>query len=312
MASAGHNKLVIYIATASNLAIAVCKFIAAAITGSSAMLAEGIHSVIDTCNQLLLLLGVQRGKRRADARHPYGYGKELYFWSLIVAMVLFGIGGGMAIYEGITHLVAPRPIEDPTAAYLVLGLSAVLEGISWSFALREMLAKKGGYSLWQTIRRSYDPSVFTVLFEDTAALIGLAAAFIGIYFGHRLNNPYFDGGASIVIGVTLCLVALLLIRESKALLVGEAAKPEVVASISNLACNETAVIKVGRVLTMVFGPDEILLNLEAEFNPKLSVSELKAAMDRLERAIRQHHPQVRKIFIDITSLPEEAYATRPV
>ena len=311
MASATHSKLIIYVATASNLTIAVCKFIAAAITGSSAMLAEGIHSVIDTGNQLLLLLGVQRSKRPADAHHPYGYGKELYFWSLIVAMVLFGIGGGMAIYEGITHLVEPRPIEDPTAAYLVLGVSAVLEGISWAFALREMLAKKGAYSLWQTIRRSDDPSVFTVLFEDTAALIGLAAAFVGVYFGHKLNNPYFDGAASIVIGITLCLVALLLIRESKGLLVGEAAKPEVVRSIHELAQRESTVTQVGRVLTMVFGPDEILLNLEVEFSHSLSSDELKAATDRLEQAIRRRHPQIRKIFIDITSPPEASRAARP-
>lgn len=311
MASATHSKLIIYVATASNLAIAVCKFIAAAITGSSAMLAEGIHSVIDTGNQLLLLLGVQRSKRPADAHHPYGYGKELYFWSLIVAMVLFGIGGGMAIYEGITHLVEPRPIEDPTAAYLVLGVSAVLEGISWTLALRAMLAKKGRYSLWQAIRRSDDPSVFTVLFEDTAALIGLAAAFVGVYFGHKLNNPYFDGAASIVIGITLCLVALLLIRESKGLLVGEAAKPEIVRSIRELAHRESAVTQVGRVLTMVFGPDEILLNLEVEFSHSLSSDELKAATDRLEQAIRQQHPQIRKIFIDITSPPEAGRAARP-
>lgn len=222
------------------------KFVAASITGSSAMLSEGFHSVVDTGNELLLLLGLHRGKQPADRQHPYGYGKELYFWSLIVAMVLFGIGGGVAIYEGILHLQNPRPLEDPFWAYVVLGVAALLEGTSWTFALREMLAKKGNHSLWQSIRRSYDPSVFTVLFEDTAALIGLTAAFLGVYLGHRYANPYIDGAASIAIGVTLSVVALLLIRESKALLVGEAAKPEVVASIRELACNEAAVIKVDR------------------------------------------------------------------
>lgn len=310
MASASHNKLVIYIATASNLAIAILKFITAAITGSSAMLSEGIHSVIDTGNQLLLLLGVHRGQKPADVQHPYGYGKELYFWSLIVAMVLFGIGGGMALYEGITHLINPRPIEDPHWAYVVLGISAVLEGTSLGFALYQSLAKKGKFTLWQSIRRSYDPSVFTVLFEDTAALIGLAAAFLGVYFGEKLNNPYFDGAASIVIGVTLCLVALLLIRESKGLLVGEAAKPELIVSITELTCNEPAIIQVGRVLTMVLGPADILLNLEVRFSPRLSIEELTAAVSKLEQAIQQCHPQVKRIFIDTTSMLKVGHATR--
>ncbi|HEX5539278.1 MAG TPA: cation diffusion facilitator family transporter [Methylophilaceae bacterium] len=310
MASAPHSKLVIYVATASNLAIAVVKFITAGMTGSSAMLSEGIHSVIDTANQLLLLLGVNRGQKPADARHPYGYGKELYFWSLIVAMVLFGIGGGMAIYEGITHLINPRPIEDPFWAYVVLGVSAVLEGTSLSFALRQMLAKKGKFTLWQSIRRSYDPSSFTVLFEDSAAMVGLAAAFLGVYFGQKFGNPYFDGAASIVIGITLCVVALLLIRESKGLLVGEAAKPEVVASITELTCNEPAVIEVGRVLTMVFGPDEILLNIEAKFIPELSMAQLTAIVSKLEQAIQQRHPQVKSIFIDSTSMSQADHATR--
>ncbi len=303
MASAAQGKkLVIYVATGGNLAIAVMKFVAASITGSSAMLSEGFHSVADTGNELLLLLGLHRGKQPADRQHPYGYGKELYFWSLIVAMVLFGVGGGVAIYEGILHVLNPRPLEDPFWAYVVLGIAALLEGTSWTFALREMWAKKGAHSLWQSIRRSYDPSVFTVLFEDTAALFGLAAAFLGVYLGHRYANPYFDGAASIVIGVTLSVVALFLIRESKALLVGEAAKPEVVASIRELACNEPAVIKVDRVLTMVFGPDEVLLNLEAQFDPALSVADLSAAVCRLEEAIRLRHPAVKKIFIDAATM----------
>lgn len=302
------KKLVIYVATGGNLAIAVMKFVAASITGSSAMLSEGFHSVVDTGNELLLLLGLHRGEQPADRQHPYGYGKELYFWSLIVAMALFGIGGGVAIYEGILHLLHPRPLEDPFWAYVVLGVAAVLEGVSWAFALREMLARKGDYSLWQSIRRSYDPSVFTVLFEDTAALIGLAAAFLGVYLGHRYANPYFDGAASIVIGVTLAVVALLLIRESKALLVGEAAKPEVVASIRELACNEAAIIQVDRVLTMVFGPEEVLLNLEAQFDPALSVAELSAAVCRIEQAIRKRHPAVKRIFLDAASMVAPANA----
>lgn len=297
-----NKKLVIYIATAGNLTIAVMKFFAAAITGSSAMLSEGIHSLVDTGNELLLLLGLHRGKKPADAQHPYGYGKELYFWSLIVAMVLFGVGGGLAIFEGITHLLHPRSLEDPFSAYVALAVSALLEGTSWAFALRETVKNKGSHTIWQSIRRSYDPSIFTVLLEDTAALIGLGAAFLGVFFGHHYKNPYYDAAASIVIGLTLGVVALLLIRESKALLVGEAAKPEVVASIIALAGAEPAVAKVDQVLTMVFGPDEVLLNLEAQFDPTLTVAEMAAAVCRLEEAIRLRHPRIKKLFIDAASM----------
>lgn len=297
--SSPKTKLVIYLAIAGNLAIAVMKFIAAAITGSSAMLSEGIHSLVDTGNQLLLLLGVNRSHQPADSQHPYGYGKELYFWSLIVAMVLFGVGGGMAIYEGITHLIHPRPLEDPFWAYVILGISMLLEGISWSFAMRALLAEKGKYSLWQTFRRSYDPSILTVLLEDTAALIGLTAAFIGIYFAHRFSNPYFDGAASILIGITLCVVSVILIRESKGLLVGEAATPEVVASVTTLALDEPAIIAVNQALTLVFGPEEVLLNIEAQFVPSLSVIELAQVVSRLELAIQQYHPHIKRIFIEV-------------
>jgi cation diffusion facilitator family transporter len=295
------GKHVIYIAIAGNLVIAVVKFMAAAITGSSAILSEGIHSTVDTGNQLLLLLGVNRSRQPADLRHPYGYGKELYFWSLIVAMVLFGIGGGMAIYEGVTHILNPAPLEDPFWGYLTLGVSIVLEGVSWFFAFRAFLAEKGKYSLWQTLRRSYDPSVLTVLLEDTAALIGLSVALIGLYLAHLYSNPYFDGAASILIGITLCAVSVILIRESKGLLVGEAATPEVVASVTALTLNEPAVKEVKQVLTLVFGPEEVLLNIEVRVVPSLSVGELAEIVSRLESAIQRDHPIIRRIFIEVAS-----------
>jgi cation diffusion facilitator family transporter len=302
MTSATPNgKHVIYIAIAGNFAIAVVKFIAAAITGSSAILSEGIHSTVDTGNQLLLLLGVHRSRRPADLRHPYGYGKELYFWSLIVAMLLFGIGGGMAIYEGVTHILNPAPLEDPFWGYLILGVSIVLEGVSWFFAFRAFLAEKGKYTLWQTLRRSYDPSVLTVLLEDTAALIGLSFALIGLYLAHRYSNPYFDGAASILIGITLCAVSVILVRESKGLLVGEAATPEVVASVTALTLDEPAVKAVNQVLTLVFGPEEVLLNIEAQVVPSLSVGELAQIVSRLESAIQRDHPIIRRIFIEVAS-----------
>jgi divalent metal cation (Fe/Co/Zn/Cd) transporter len=161
------------------------------------------------------------------------------------------------------------------------------------------LKEKGKYTLWQTLRRSYDPAVLTVLLEDTAALIGLTIAFFGIYLAHRFNNPYFDGGASILIGITLCVVSVILIRESKGLLVGEAATPEVVESVTSLARSEPAVLAVNQVLSMVFGPEEVLLNIEAQFVPSLSVSELAKAVSRLEAAIQRQHPRVKRIFIEV-------------
>jgi cation diffusion facilitator family transporter len=297
--SSPKTKLVIYVAIAGNLAIAFVKFIAAALTGSSAMLSEGIHSLVDTGNQLLLLLGVNRSRKPADSKHPFGYGKELYFWSLIVAIMLFGVGGGMTIYEGVTHILEPRPLEEPFWAYVILGVSMLMEGISWTFAIRALLAEKGKHSLWQTLRRSYDPSVLTVLLEDTAALIGLMVAFAGIYLAHRFSNPYFDGAASVVIGVILCIVSVILARESKGLLVGEAATPEVVESVTSLALNEPAVVAVNQVLTLVFGPEEVLLNIEAQFVPSLRVSELAEVVSRLEVTIQQYHPRVKRIFIEV-------------
>ncbi|HEX5463188.1 MAG TPA: cation diffusion facilitator family transporter [Burkholderiales bacterium] len=292
------SSFVVYVATAANLAIAITKFIAATVTGSSAMFAEGVHSLVDTGNELLLLLGLRRSRKPPDAYHPYGYGQELYFWSLVVAMVLFGIGGGVAIYNGASHLIHPEPLEDPFWAYVVLAIAAALEGTSWFFAMSGMVARKGGRSLWQTIRRSDDPSVFTILFEDSAALAGLATAFLGVYLGHLLHDPYIDGAASIVIGIILAVVALFLIRESKGLLIGEAANPEVVESVTAIVRDDPDVVAVDRVLTVVLGPDDILLNLDARFHPSLSAADLAATVSRLERAVRQRHPSIRRIFIE--------------
>lgn len=289
---------IVIIAIGANFAIAVTKFVAAALSGSSAMLSEGIHSVVDTGNQSLLLLGLHRSQRPPDAEHPFGYGRELYFWSLIVAVLLFGVGGGMAVYEGITHLLAPRPLEDPFWAYVVLGVAAVFEAISWTFAFRDLAAQRGERTLWQVIRRSRDPSIFTVLVEDSAALVGLLAAFLGIYLGHRFDSPYFDGAASIAIGIALCVAALVLIRESKGLLVGEGVSPEAVASIKEVAAADARVAAVRRVLTMVLGRDEILANIDLQFRAGLSTAEIAAAVREIEQAIRARYPHIKRIFIE--------------
>ena len=304
----GSAKKTIYAAMAANFAIAVTKFIAASITGSSAMLSEGIHSVVDTGNELLLLWGLRLSKKPADDSHPFGYGQELYFWTLIVALFIFAIGGGMSIYEGINHIQQPEPLSDPRWNYTVLGLAVVFEGYSWNIALQEFLASKDEDSLWDAIRASKDPTIFTILFEDTAALVGLFVAFVGVLSGHLLGNVYLDGVASITIGVILCGVAILLAAESKGLLIGEGAKPETVANIREITNNDPAVDKVIKVLTLHFGPQEILLNLEIKFVQDLKTEELAIVVERLEKSISNRHPEIQNIFIEAKSIAAKLQA----
>ena len=298
----GSAKKTIYAAMAANFAIAVTKFIAASITGSSAMLSEGIHSVVDTGNELLLLLGLRLSKKPADDSHPFGYGQELYFWTLIVSLFIFAIGGGMSIYEGINHVQHPEPLTDPRWNYGVLAFAVIFEGYSWNVALQEFLATKGEDSFWKAIRASKDPTIFTILFEDTAALIGLFVAFVGVFSGHLLGNVYLDGVASIVIGVILCGVAVLLATESKGLLIGEGAKPEVVANLKKIVNDDPAVDKTIKVLTLHFGPQEILLNLEIKFVDELETEELAIAIERLEDSIVSQHAEIQNIFIEAKSI----------
>ncbi len=299
---AAESKFVVYAAIVGNLAIATGKFVAAGLTGSSAMLSEGIHSLVDTGNGGLLLLGMRRSRKPADALHPFGHGKELYFWSLVVAFLIFGVGGGVSAYEGILHLMHPRPLQDPTWSYVVLGIAALFEGIVLGIAINAFRKAKGSKSTWREIRTSKDPTTFVVLFEDAAALLGLLIAFLGIYLGHRLDDPRFDGGASVVIGVLLMAVAVFLARESKGLLIGEGAGPATLASIRALAEADPLVERVHRPLTMYFGPHTVLLTLEVRFVEGLSVVELGAAAARLEQRVREGHPDIKHIFIEIRSV----------
>ena len=296
------SKKAIFAAIAGNFAIAVTKFTAAAFTGSSAMLTEGIHSLVDTGNGGLLLVGISKSKKPADAAHPFGYGKELYFWTLIVAMLIFGVGGGVSIYEGILHLLHPNPLEDPFWNYVVLGIAIVFEAIVFMIAFKQFQALKGEESTWQAIRRSKDPTTFTVLFEDAAAMLGLIAATVGIFLGHQFNNPYFDGAASIVIGVILATVAFFIGYESKGLLVGEGADPATLQSIKKLAESAPTVTNVERPLTMYFGPHTVLLTMDVEFRDNLSGAERDAAVQRLEKVIREKHHDINHIFIEAKSL----------
>ena len=275
-----HSPVAVYAAVAGNLAIAVTKFIAAFFSGSAAMLSEGIHSLVDTSNGLLILHGLRRSKRPADESHPFGYGKELYFWTLIVGILIFACGGGMSIHEGLKHIHDPRQLGDPTLSLIVLGFALVFEGVAWLVAYRELRrSARKGQGLWKSVIVSKDPATFTVLLEDTAAIAGLLVAAIGISLSHVLQQPYLDGLASIVIGIILCVVAIVLVLESKALLLGESAYPEVVSSINELASADQGVASVGQPLTMHFGPREVLLNLDIEFKRGLSAAEVTATVD---------------------------------
>ncbi len=303
---AGEKPIAVYGAAAANGIIAITKFVAAGFTGSSAMAAEGIHSVVDTGNQLLILFGIKRSKTPADERHPFGYGKELYFWSLIVAMLLFGIGGGMSMYEGIRHFRHPSELGDPTWNYWVLGIALVVESVAWWLALKELLKSQGERSLWQALRESKDPAVFIVLGEDTAAMLGLIVAFFGVYLGHRFDNPAFDGIASIIIGFILAAVAVFLAYESKGLLIGESADLKVVRGIQEIGMQDEAVAEVAPPLTMYLAPREVLLTLEVDFKNNLSAEEVEQAIDRLEKRIREQYPQVKRIFIEAESLKRKS------
>jgi cation diffusion facilitator family transporter len=300
---AAESTRVIYAAIAANLAIAATKFTAAAFTNSSAMISEGIHSLVDTGNGGLMLLGVHRSAKPADAEHPFGYGKELYFWTLIVAIVIFAVGGGISAYEGLLHLLNPAPLSNPTWNYGVLALAFVFESYSFAVAFRAFEREKGSQSFWQSIHKSKDPTTYTVLFEDAAALVGLIVAFVGIFMAHNLNNPYFDGAASIVIGIILAVVAVVLAYESKGLLVGEAADPETLKDIRRLAEADPYVEGVNRALTTHFGPETILLAMDLRFIKTLSAAEVEQSVDRLEEEIRKRHPDVKHVFIESDSLP---------
>lgn len=305
MANANSSKVAIYAAIGANLLIAVSKFVAAAFTGSSAMISEGIHSLVDTGNGLLLLLGIRKSKKLPDATHPFGHGKELYFWSLIVAILIFSIGGGMSFYEGIAHIRNPNPLTDPTWNYVVLGMAMVFESIALYLALKNFNATRQGRGFWKDIRASKDPANFAVIFEDTAALLGLVVAGLGVFLGHQLNNPYLDGAASIVIGVILSAIAIFLAYESKGLLIGEGADPKVLESIETLVKADSAIENARTPLTMHFGPNEVFLALDVNFRKGISAIEVEQAVDRIEKNIRHQHPDIKRIFIEARAVSTE-------
>ncbi|MBZ9719835.1 cation diffusion facilitator family transporter [Mesorhizobium sp. AD1-1] len=297
MAGHGGSKKVIYAALAGNLAIALTKFAAAAFTGSSAMLSEGVHSLVDTGNGGLLLYGMHRAARPADRTHPLGHGRELYFWSFIVALLVFALGAGVSFYEGVVHIMAPEPAANAKVNYIVLGLSFLFEGSSWWVALKEFRRQKGRQGWLQAVQSSKDPSVYTVLFEDSAALLGLIVAFAGILAAELLEMPELDGAASIGIGLILGATAIFLARESKGLLIGEPASPEVQMKVLAIAQQDPAVQRANGVLTVHMGPTEIVAGLSIEFEDQLTAPEIEACVERLEAQLKKEMPEITRLFV---------------
>ncbi|MCQ8239803.1 cation diffusion facilitator family transporter [Rhizosaccharibacter radicis] len=292
------SRLVIYAALGGNALIAASKFAAALFTGSAAMGSEAIHSVVDCGNQLLLLWGLRQAARPADPSHPFGYGLSLYFWTFIVALLIFGIGAGVSVIEGIDKIRHPHPVDAPVVNYVVLALSLVFEGAVWLVALREFRRHKGGRGWIESIRHSKDPLSFIVLFEDTAAMLGLLAALAGVSLSQLLGMPVLDGVASVLIGLILGATGAILAFESQSLLTGEGASREMQDTIRRIVDAEPIVRRVNEVLTMHFGPREVLVALSLDLDDLVPAGAVEAATSRIERRIREAHPEARRIFVE--------------
>ncbi len=295
---AGSSKKVIYAALAGNTLVAATKFVAAALTGSSAMLSEAIHSVVDTGNQLLLLLGLHKAKKPADERFPFGHGKEVYFWSFVVALLIFAVGAGVSLYEGIHQLSNPTPISSPYINYIVLILAVLFEGAALFFALTEFSRAKGKWGYLEAVRKGKDPTTFVVLFEDSAAILGLLVAFCGVFLSQVTGNLIYDGLASIIIGLILGGTAIWLAYETKGLLIGESANLQVVTDIRQIVAGFPQVEHVNQVLTMHMGPQYILVNLSVDFTDQTTASELEETIGKLDVQIKRAWPNVKQIFIE--------------
>jgi len=295
---ASGSKKVIFAALIGNSLISITKFAAAAYTGSSAMMSEGIHSLVDTGNQGLLLYGIKRASKPADEDFPFGYGKEIYFWSFIVAILIFALGGGISIYEGIKHLQHPEPISNPMINYIVLGLAMVFEGVAWWFAFKEFGRQKGKWGYIEAIQRAKDPSIFVVLFEDSAAMLGLLVAFIGVALAQITGILIFDSIASIIIGLILVGTSIWLAYETKGLLIGESANHTVVREIKSILNQHTSVEHVNEVLTMHMGPDFILANISVDFVDTETADSIETTIAIVDREIKDKHPEIKRVFVE--------------
>lgn len=294
---AASDRKVVLAALVGNFAVAVTKFVAAFVTGSSAMLSEGVHSLVDTSNQVLMLHGMRRAARPADDAHPFGHGREIYFWAFIVALLVFALGAGISVYEGIRHLRHPEPMDKPLVNYVVLGASLVFEGFSWTVAWRQFERAKGPLGWFQAFRLSKDPTTFTVLFEDSAAMAGLVVALTGVALAHATGDPRFDGGASILIGLVLAVTAGVLARETKGLLLGEVAGRRVREDILRIAGADPDVNHANGVITQQFGPQTVVAALSADFHDDLDTARIEACIHRIEAGVQQAHPEIVALFV---------------
>ncbi len=306
MARRPSSKLVVYAALLGNLLVALVKFAAAVWTGSSAMLSEAVHSVVDTGDQAVLLYGMHRAAKPPDDTHPLGYGRELYFWSFIVALLIFTIGAGVTLYEGLHHIRNPHPNENPTISYVVLGLSMVFESVTWFIAWREFSKSTGKLHIYDALRQSKDPPVFIVLFEDTAALIGLLIALVGTFAAQYFDAPIIDGIASIGISILLAVVAFLLARESKGLLIGEPASRRIRDCILEATASIAGIKRANLMFTVHLSPDQIVAALSVEFEDALTTPEIEKTVGELEGAIRAKNPDVFAVFIKPRALAPSA------
>lgn len=297
MSSPTASNRTLFIALGANFGIAVSKFLAAGVTGSSAMLTEGVHSIVDCTNQLLLLWGRRQARKPADEYHPFGYGRELYFWSFVVAVLVFALGAGVSIYEGIIHIAHPEEAVSPSVAYVVLLVAFVLEGWSTLVAFREFKAAKGKLGWYEAIRNSKDPPAFIILLENGAAMAGIIAAAVGLMLSQLTADPFYDGAASVVIGIILALTAFVLAYESKALLIGEAADPVMVAALRAMVERREGVAGVGEILTVHSAPDQITAMLSVDFVDTISAREVEALVCSVEKEAEQRFPLISRLYI---------------
>jgi len=312
-ALSSQSSRVVNAALIGNVLVAVTKFVAAAITGSSAMTSEAVHSLVDTGNELLLLYGLRRASKPPDADHPFGHGRELYFWSFIVALGIFALGACASVYEGVLHLQAPVRIRNPAVNYVVLALALVFEGGSWWVAFKQFRAAKGEMGVWEAVRKSKDPTTFTVLAEDTGAILGILIALVGTVAAEVLDRPVLDGVASVAIGVLLGLIAIVLARETKGLLIGEPARSELVSSICAMARAQPGIERSNGLFTVHIGPREVVAALSVDFTDTLTAGEVETIVAALEDRVRKAHPEVVSLLVkpqkwdraDFTDLPAE-------
>jgi cation diffusion facilitator family transporter len=309
--ASSESRTVIFAALIGNGLIAITKFVASVMTGSSAMFTEGIHSAVDTGNQVLLLYGLSRSKKPPSEKFPFGHGKEIYFWSFVVAILIFAVGAGISIYEGIEAIRHPHPISDPTVNYIVLGLAIIFEGAAWIFAFRAFTKAKGKWGYIEAVQRGKDPSLFVVLFEDSAAALGLIVAFAGIMLSQVTGDYRFDGIASVIIGLILGGTAAWLAHETKGLLIGESANKVVVDGVRAMVNKMSEVEKVNEILTMHMGPEFILVNISVEFGDHFKTTNLEKAIAHVDAAIKEEFPAVKRVFVEAETVDPNTDAAQP-